>query len=89
LLPVFDGARRLVASQGRWSEADLEEMEISGLLREALECLEDKTRAAFVLRDLLDLPLEEAGAVLEISPVAAGREAHRARLMLRGFIARI
>jgi RNA polymerase sigma-70 factor (ECF subfamily) len=92
LLPVFDAKGGLVASQGRWTaidEAKVEEMKISGLLREALECIDDQTRAAFVLRDLLDLPLEEAGAVLETSPAAVRREAHRARLMLRGFIDRL
>ena len=38
------------------------------------------------LRDVLGLPLGEAGAVLETSTEAIAREAHRARLMLRGFI---
>jgi len=87
LLPAFDAAGRLPASEGRWSE--VEARKIGGLLREALECMDDQTRAAFVLRDLLDLPLEEAAAVLETSPAAAGRDAHRARLMLRGFIERV
>ena len=76
-----------MASEGRWSE--VEGMKLGGLLGEALECMDEPTRAAFVLRDLLDLPLEEAAAVLETSPAAAGRDAHRARLMLRGFLDRL
>ena len=87
LLPRFDSAGRPVASEGRWSELD--EMKLGGLLGEALECMDEPTRAAFVLRDLLDLPLEEAAAILETSPAATGREAHRARLMLRGFLDRL
>ncbi len=91
-LPAFDRAGRLVASKGRWRDVDgtiVEEMEITGVLREALECIDDHARAAFVLRDLLELPLDEAGAILETSPGAIRRETHRVRLMLRGLIDRL
>jgi RNA polymerase sigma-70 factor (ECF subfamily) len=91
-LPSFDGAGRLVASNGRWSQLDgssSERIEVTGLLREALECVDDQIRAAFVLRDLLQLPLDEASAILETSPEAVRRDAHRLRLMLRGFIDRL
>lgn len=63
-----------------------EPMKITGLLRAALECLDDQARAAFVLRDLLDLTADEAAAILEVSPAAVRRDSHRARLMLRDFI---
>jgi RNA polymerase sigma-70 factor, ECF subfamily len=88
-LPAFDSASRVVASKGRWSELDggsSEPIEIAGLLREALECLDDQIRGAFVLRDLLRLPVDEVAFVLESSPAVVRRDAHRARLMLRGFI---
>jgi RNA polymerase sigma-70 factor (ECF subfamily) len=86
-LPAFDPEGRPVASEGRWSE--LEEMKLGGLLHEALECMDDTTCAAFVLRDLLDLTREEAAAVLDISPAEIGRDAHRGRSMLRGFLDRV
>ena len=88
-LPAFDRQGRLVESKGRWSEIDVgsaEPFEITGLLREALDCLDDQARAAFVLRDLVQLLAEEAAVILRTSPQTVRQDAHRARLMLRGFI---
>ena len=88
-LPRFDRSRSLVESKGRWPELDgssPERPEVSGLLREGLESIDDRTRAGFVLLDLLEAPLEEAAVILKTSPWAVQRDAHRARLMLRGFI---
>jgi DNA-directed RNA polymerase specialized sigma24 family protein len=59
---------------------------VTGLLREALECIDDQARAVFVLRDLLQIPVDEAAAILQTSPQLVLRDAHRVRLMLRGFI---
>ena len=91
-LPAFGRAGRPVQGNGRWSQLDArspEPFEVTGLLREALECVEDPIRAAFVLRDLVQLPVEEAAVILQTSPQAVRRSAHRARLMLRGFIDRL
>jgi RNA polymerase sigma-70 factor (ECF subfamily) len=88
-LPAFDGVGRLTPSEGRWQKLDghpSERFEVTGVLREALECVDDRTRAAFVLRDLLQLPVDEAAAILQASPRAVRRDAHQLRLMLRGFI---
>ena len=88
-LPAFDGAGCLVESKGRWPELDggsPGRIRITGLLREALECVDDQSRAAFVLCDLLQLPADESAAILQTSPRAVRRDAHRLRLMLRGFI---
>jgi RNA polymerase sigma-70 factor, ECF subfamily len=88
-LPGFDRAGRLVSSNGRRPELDgssSERIQITGLLREALECIDDQTRGAFVLRDLLLLPVDEVAAILQTSPQAVRRDAHRARLMLCGFL---
>ena len=88
-LPGFDRAGRLVASKGRRPELDGSSsapFELTGLLREALECIDDRTRGAFVLRDLLLLPVDEVAAILQTSPEAVRRDGHRARLMLSGFV---
>jgi RNA polymerase sigma-70 factor (ECF subfamily) len=52
------------------------------MLREALECIDHQSRTAFVLRDLVDLPVIEVAAIMEASPEEVCRGAHRARLML-------
>ena len=88
-LPGFDRAGRLVASKGRRLALDGNSsggVEITGLLREALECIDDQARGAFVLRDLLLLPVDEVAAILHTSPQEVSRDGHRARLMLAGFI---
>jgi len=59
------------------------------VLREGLEFMDDEIRAAFVLPDLLELPVDEVAAVLETSPQDVGRRIHRARLMLHGLLARL
>jgi len=56
-------------------------------LREALERMDDGVRAAFVLRDLAELPPRETAAILETSPREIGLRLHRARLMLISVIA--
>ncbi len=89
LLPAFDGAGRLIETKGRWPELDgspSEQIRVTGLLREALECIDDGTRAAFVLRDLVQLPVEEVAVILQKSPQGVRQDAHRACLMLRGFV---
>jgi RNA polymerase sigma-70 factor, ECF subfamily len=87
-LPAFDRAGRLLQSKGRSPGIDGSSAGpvVTGLLREALECIDDQARAVFVLRDLLQLPVDEAAAILQTSPQLIHRDAHRVRLMLRGFI---
>jgi RNA polymerase sigma-70 factor, ECF subfamily len=53
-------------------------------LRDALLGLEPKARIVVVLRDLLEIPLEEAAAALRLSPSAAVERLDRARRALRG-----
>jgi RNA polymerase sigma-70 factor (ECF subfamily) len=88
-LPAFDPAGHLVVRKKHWPELDgssSERIEVTGLLHEALECMDDQACAAFVLHDLLELKVEEAAAILDTSPRAVRLDAHRSRLMLRGFI---
>jgi RNA polymerase sigma-70 factor (ECF subfamily) len=85
-LPAFDSAGHLVPSGGRWPGNSCGPVMVPGLLREALEFIDDRNRAVFVLRDLLDVPVDEVAAIMRSSPEAVRRDAHRVRLMLRGFI---
>lgn len=87
-LPAFDPEGHLLPSKRHAPELDgnpLGRVEMTGLLREALECVDDHTRAVFVLRDILELPVDETAAIMEVSPQKVQRDAHRMRLMLRGF----
>jgi RNA polymerase sigma-70 factor (ECF subfamily) len=84
-LPEFDADGRLVDGGDRWGDG-LERINISAVLREALENIDDRTRAAFVLRDLLELSPDEAAVVLRASPPEIREKAHKARLVLRRLI---
>jgi RNA polymerase sigma-70 factor (ECF subfamily) len=52
----------------------------------ALERLDERYRAPFVLRDLEELPTPEVAAILGITEALVRQRVHRARLMLRGFL---
>ena len=54
--------------------------------KEAIERLPEQYRAAFVLRDLEDMPTAEVALVLGIEPATVRQRVHRARLMLRGYL---
>jgi RNA polymerase sigma-70 factor (ECF subfamily) len=70
----------------RWVE-DPEELlsaaERDQLVREAILHLPEKYRVALILRDINQLPTEEAAAALELSVPALKARVLRARLMLR------
>lgn len=53
---------------------------------EGIDRLPESCRAAFVLRDLEEMPTAEVAAVLGIEPAAVRQRVHRARLLLRGFL---
>ncbi len=57
---------------------------LAGRVREALDRLDDRVRAAFVLCDLAELPAHEAAMILQTSNQEIRRRVHRARLMLIG-----
>jgi hypothetical protein len=63
-----------------------EEEKLTRLLREGLEALHDEVRVAFVLRDLVELPVEEVAVVLGTSSQTAIQRGHSARLMFRGLL---
>jgi RNA polymerase sigma-70 factor (ECF subfamily) len=57
--------------------------------QEALARLPEIYRDAFVLRDLEELPTDEVAELLGIESAAVRQRVHRARLMLRGYLARL
>jgi RNA polymerase sigma-70 factor (ECF subfamily) len=80
------------SARGEWPElagAALARLKVTGVLREALESIDDDVRAAFVLCDLAGLPADEAAAILKTSIPTIRQRAHRARLVLRGFLDRL
>lgn len=73
-----------------WSDSLAELAQRSDLQRQVqagLEQLHPDQRAAIVLRDVDGLSTAEAAATLEISEQALKSRLHRARLLLRGYLA--
>jgi RNA polymerase sigma-70 factor (ECF subfamily) len=88
LWPRFDAGGRLVVPEGDWSEL-AGRRDLAEQIREGLEHVEDLDRAAFVLRAMEQVPLEEAAAILRTSPETIRDRAHRVCLCLTGFLARL
>jgi RNA polymerase sigma-70 factor (ECF subfamily) len=84
-LPRFGPSGRLAPPD----VASLEDADVTHLLREALDGIDEAARTAFVLCDLVELAPEEAGAILEAPPRAVRQRLHRARLMLTGIVERL
>ena len=57
--------------------------------RAGIERLPDLYREAFVLRDLEEMPTGEVAEVLGLEPATVRQRVHRARLMLRGYLAEL
>ncbi|HEY4884540.1 MAG TPA: sigma-70 family RNA polymerase sigma factor [Myxococcales bacterium] len=91
-LPRFDAEGGLEPPGGEWPElgsARVEQMNVAGYLRKALDDMDEGVRAAFVLCDLAQLPAEDAAAIVKASPEIVRGRVHRARLMLRGLFDRL
>src|SRR5262245_6781778 len=52
-----------------------------------LDRLPDTYRTPFILRDLEELPTAEVAALLDLEPATVRQRVHRARLMIRGYLA--
>ena len=90
-LPRFDAAGRHDATPDSLrvvcrAEELLDRATLASKARDGLARLPDIYRDAFVLRDLENLPSKEVAEVLGIDAAAVRQRAHRARLMLRGFL---
>jgi RNA polymerase sigma-70 factor (ECF subfamily) len=90
-LPTFDEAgihratpEELVVASS--VEELLDRRSLADKAREAIDRLPDACRAAFVLRDLEELPTGEVAEVLGIEPAAVRQRVHRARILLRGYL---
>jgi RNA polymerase sigma-70 factor (ECF subfamily) len=84
-----DGLLRLL--RRKWpdlTESALEPGRLALPFRAALERMDDGIRAAFVLRDLAELPVSETAAILQTSRREIRLRVHRARLMLISVLGR-
>ena len=88
-LPRFDAHGRLLSNGSDWSEAGeapFARPDLPERIREILRRLDALDRAAFVLRVIEELSTEETAAVLAISPESVRQRAHRATLILTGYL---
>ncbi len=90
-LPSFDGSGRHAATPEALQtvcrvEELLDRRALAERAREGLARLPEGYRAAFVLRDLEELPTAEVGEILGLAPAAVRQRVHRARLLLRGYL---
>jgi RNA polymerase sigma-70 factor (ECF subfamily) len=86
--PQFDVSGRLVVPEGDWSEL-AGRRDLAERIRDGLDRVEELDRAAFVLRVMEEVPLEEAAAILRTSSESIRGRAHRACLLLTGFLGRL
>jgi RNA polymerase sigma-70 factor (ECF subfamily) len=91
-LPAFDAEGRHAASPAEIAaasdiEARMDQRRLAEKARAGIDRLPETYRAAFVLRDLEELETAEVGAVLGLEPGTVRQRVHRARLMLRGYLA--
>jgi RNA polymerase sigma-70 factor (ECF subfamily) len=91
-LPRFDAGGRHAATPEELAAAGrvddvLDRKLLAEKARAGIERLPDLYREAFVLRDLEELETAEVAEVLGIEPTTVRQRVHRARLMLRGYLA--
>jgi RNA polymerase sigma-70 factor (ECF subfamily) len=91
-LPRFDGTgRHLGTPEELGAPARIEEHIDRRLLAQramdGLDRLDDTYRTPFILRDLEEMATAEVAEVLGLQPAAVRQRVHRARLMLRGYLA--
>lgn len=87
-LPKFDACGRLSALPWDCAELDglVRRSEFADRIRQALAGLDPTDRAVFVLRCIEELPLDEVSAIMEMPASVVRERAHRACLLLSGYI---
>lgn len=91
-LPRFDTHGRLATSGTDWTRLPgvaFDQDELAETIRAILLRLDTLDRAAFVLRVVEQLPLEEAAAALRIPLHDARLRTHRASLVITGFLGQL
>ena len=93
-LPRFDAHGLLKGTPAELQAASridelLDRRTLAERARGALALLPDLYRDAFVLRDLEEMPTADVADALGIEPAAVRQRVHRARLMLRGYLAHL
>ena len=94
LLPRFDETGRHLAEPAELEaaahvEERLDRAALAERARGFLEALPERHRAAFVLRDLEEMPTAEVAELLGVSAAVVRQRVHRARLILRGYLGRL
>lgn len=90
-LPRFDAAGRHAHTPDALRMAShvdelLDRETLARKAHEAIDCLPDLYREAFVLRDLEELSTLDVAQVLGVEPATVRQRVHRARLMMRGYL---
>jgi RNA polymerase sigma-70 factor (ECF subfamily) len=91
-LPRFDAHGHLATAGTDWTRlpgAAFDQDELAETIRAILLRLDTLDRAAFVLRVVEQLPLEEAAAALRIPAEDARHRTHRASLIVTGFLGQL
>jgi RNA polymerase sigma-70 factor (ECF subfamily) len=93
-LPRFDAAGRHRPTPEELqvvvrADERIDRERLAARVRRAVDRLPESYRAAFVLRDLEELPTDQVAAALGLKPATVRQRVHRARLMLRGCLAAI
>jgi len=78
----------LVVPEGDWSDL-AGRRDLAERIRDGLDRVEELDRAAFVLRVMEEVSLAEAAAILRTSSENIRHRAHRACLLLTGFLGQL
>ena len=93
-LPRFDAEGRHTATPAELqvtarAEEALDRQVLAAKARDGIARLPDLYRTPFVLRDLEGLGTSDVARILGIEPATVRQRVHRARLMLRGYLAHL
>ena len=93
-LPRFDADGRHTATPAELqitarAEEVLDRQFLAAKARDGIARLPDLYRHAFVLRDLEGLGTSDVARILGVEPATVRQRVHRARLMLRGYLAHL
>jgi RNA polymerase sigma-70 factor (ECF subfamily) len=93
-LPRFDAQGKHAATPAALQVASkvdelLDRQFLAEKARDVIQRLPDVYRDAFVLRDLEEMPTADVAEALGVEPATVRQRVHRARLMLRGYLANL